>query len=172
MIYRSILMKRQFLGYIAVVIVLILAIWLPRFYLINLNFSEEIIDNLKTSHQEQLKILIEMNKLLVTLSTLCFAAIAAILFNLYKCKSVPSGQKWRIICASLLAGLSIYFGYLSQETVIWMLDSMFFNLSNNIVGLPIRLQFLCFIASVFCLGDFLIRSIDSKEQKNEMEQNV
>ena len=158
--YKCILMKRQFYFYATAMIVLLLAIVIPRFYLIHLKFSEEYIDEIKSIHQEQIEIFLEMCKLLITLSTLCFAAIGAVLFNLYKSKSVPSKQKWRIILASCLAGFSIYFGYLSQETVILMLDSNFFNLSTNFVWLPTQFQFICFIASVFFLGDFIIRSID------------
>lgn len=116
-------------------------------------YVEGEIKDLTNLQKTQLEIFVASINLLISLSTLIFGAVSALLFNIYK--RLKRSQQLRLTVTCLLAGLSIYCGYLSHQAVLWMLGGPFFNLANTLVALPSQIQFVTFLASIVFVGDFI-----------------
>jgi hypothetical protein len=102
---------------------------------------------------------VEMNKLMTTLATLTFGALGAFTLKRYELHSPPSGQVIRAVLSAVFCGFSLYAGYVSYETLVWMLHNGFFNLFNPHILWPTRMQFWTFIAAIWLLLEFVYRGV-------------
>lgn len=111
----------------------------------------------------QLEIRQANNELLIKMSTLLFGGLGALLFKGYleKGRKLPRPQRARAVVAAVLAGASIYFGYLSQDVTLWMLGASFFNLAHPILTTPTQLQFFAFLGAIAVLSDFTFHAIEA-----------
>lgn len=136
----------------AVIAALIL---LQQFYINPALYHSPVITSLSPLQDKQFQLFVEMNHLLVTLATLSVGAIGAFIFNRYKSSKPSTYQIGLAVLSWVLAGLSLFSGYVAYEKVIWMLQNSFFDLSTPLVAWPNRLQFWFLTASLFFLACFL-----------------
>jgi hypothetical protein len=112
-------------------------------------FAERVEDELTVRQQQQLSLYSSLNEHLITLATIVMA-FAGGLFGMttdIKTKLAPSAIA--IIWISILfSGISMYAGYSSHRSVIWMLVNQFFNLDNPHVYWPRVVQFYSFLLAV------------------------
>lgn len=128
-------------------------------------FVEEEIVDINSMQQRQLDMYIEMIKLLITLGTFLFGAIAAMFAHFYERRSTPRPQVRLALLAIILSGVSILCGYLSYHRVIWMLQVNVFNLAQPRIVWTSHLQFFLFLASAIAAAWFGYRA--TEEDENE-----
>ena len=120
------------------------------------------IDKLENIQEKELETFLDMNRLLTTLATAAIGGLGAIIFNRLK-KELRSSQLMLAGLAFFLAGLSLYFGYVSYHKVPWMLHYRFFDLTIDDIVVPERLQFLSLVSALFFFGDFALIGLLSPE---------
>ncbi len=102
--------------------------------------------DLTVSQVKQLDIYVESIKLLITLTSLLFGGFA---FYFKLAGNDQDGLRF-IEASAILAGVSIYFGYISYSTMVWMLSKHFFDLDTPILSLSRLLQVGTFLTSIGC----------------------
>lgn len=138
-------MKRwSFIPFLLVVAILVIAG--SCLYFLRARFAEDYVHELTSFHGAQLDMYKERCALFVTISTLILGATGAVMSR-REPKAGESSQKWAFFSATF-AGLGIYFGYLSYDAAIWMLDGHFFNLENAVVIGLTRMQLFSTTLSV------------------------
>jgi hypothetical protein len=130
-----------------------------QWFISSRSFAEAKLVSLSSFQEKQLEIFRESNSLLTTLATAAIGAIGAFVFNRYKEGDLPRGQRIRAMASAVLAGISLYCGFLSQEILLWMLQNSFFNLTNPRLVWTNELQFWSFLLSLAVLGDFFYRGL-------------
>jgi hypothetical protein len=140
-------MKRPIVA-VGIVIAVAALVWATELYLASADFAASRVRALDDFHKEQLALYREKNQLLTTLCTLVFGAVGALLLKSDATAGAVGLHKGWAFASCALAGVSIYFGYVSHEQVIWMLDSRFFDLFNDVVAWPSRIQFFSFLFAV------------------------
>lgn len=121
--------------------------------------AEVRVTTLDELQKQQVATFIEMNKLLTTLATLAMGALGAFVFNRYKEQPLPRAQAVRMLVTMVFVGLSLFFGYVSHERLIAMLDAQFFNLFSPLVSFPTRAQFWTFLIAVLYLAAFVFTDL-------------
>ena len=119
-------------------------------------FAEaKVIGNALNNLQEkQLEMYREFYALLTTLATATIGAVGAFLFNRYKSGPVPRAQRYRAIAVVVLC---------AHESVLWMLQQQFFNLTTHRVLWMTRLQVWIFLASLVVLLEFFAGGLGQEE---------
>jgi len=130
------------------------------------SFAEVEIESGSLTHlqEKQLDLFRESNALLSTLATAAIGGIGALLFNRYKDDKIPPGQRARAIVSVLSLAASLYCGFVSHETVLWMLQNQFFNLMNPRVLWAARVQSWCFLLALVVFADLFYRSCQSERE--------
>lgn len=128
-----------------------------------LSFASEEVSSLTSLQEKQLEVFVDMNKLLITLSTVSLGGIGAFVLNRYKGQSMPWYQVWRVTASWVFCGLSLYCGVLANERLIWMLQSGFFDLTNPRIIWVYRSQFWTLAIAIFFLADFFYRGLRKTE---------
>lgn len=136
-----------------------------------LSFADVEIESLTPLQEKQLDLYRESNALLSTLATAAIGGIGALLFNRYKDGKIPPGQRARTVLSVLLLAASLYSGFLSHETVLWMLQNQFFNLTNARVLWATRAQSWCFLLALILFADFFYRGLHT-EREDSIVQNA
>jgi hypothetical protein len=124
-------------------------------YVNNVSYVSPEITSLTALQEKQFQLFVEMNHLLVALSTLAVGAIGSFILNRYKAGNPSSFQTALAVSSWVLAGLSLFAGYLAYEKVLWMLQNRFFDLSNPQFLWVSRAQFWLLVSSLFFLACFL-----------------
>jgi hypothetical protein len=117
-------------------------------------FSETILSDLGPFDQKQLDVQMESIKLLITLASLAIGGAGALVLR--DDIRTYAGSAPRLSCTILLAALSILFGYVAENRLVWMLQESFFNLKNPVVSWPSRLQFWTFFGAIVGLSGLII----------------
>jgi hypothetical protein len=126
-------------------------------------FAEAALDKLSSFQEKQLELFRDLNNLLITLATAVIGAIGAFVLDRDKVGQLPRFQKLRALGGVLLAGISIFCGYISHETVVWMLQKGIFNVTNPRVLWSDRFQLWSFLGSLILLPDFFYRALRSRD---------
>lgn len=118
-------------------------------------FADAIPDFAAALQQRQIDSYFEMIKLLITLATLAMGGITGYVLNRKETTTLSRPQLRRVLASWTLCAVSLYFGYLANQQVTWMLNNGFFNPSNPRVWIPTRAQFWSFLACVVVFADFV-----------------
>jgi uncharacterized membrane protein YozB (DUF420 family) len=118
-------------------------------------------------YQQTIKIIIEMDKLLISLATLIIGVGGAFLvkkFDIEIHQDFP--QRALFVLMYYSAALSIYCGYVLYDNMVEMLGNKSFDANHSyLIQLPQNCQFYIFLFSLFCFSIFVIRGVN--HQKNE-----
>ena len=145
---------------VAVVVVVSLA--LAKRYFSHLSFVEHEISELTPLQEKQFGIFVDMSKLLITLATLALGGIGAFIFKRYEGKTLRGAQVFRVVTAWLLCVLSLYFGVVINEKLIWMFQSKFFNLANSRILWAYDAQFGTLAVAILLIADFFYHGLDNQ----------
>jgi hypothetical protein len=149
-------------GFYLGVLALALLIWQLQERMFSAPYIEAQTQSLNDLQQQQLNAFLEMNRLLVTLGT---ATLGALGFLMSAHKRGLKGRELVSAAASaVLAGCSLYFGYLAYQGIMWMLQNGFFNLDNAAILWARRAHFYTLLASGFFFADFIIHDLGQEER--------
>lgn len=137
-------------------------------FLTSIPFADAIPDNSEALKVRQLDSYFQMIQLLITLSTLVMGGITGYVIKGGRERGLSGRQLRRVIASWALCATSLYFGYLSYQQVVWMLNNGFFNPYNLRVWIPTRGQFWCFLASVVVFADFVHLSFQETTVQKEV----
>jgi len=156
-------------GFYIGVIALALVIWQIQQGMFSRPYIEAQTESLNPLQEQQLNAFLEMNRLLVTLGTATLGALGFLM------SANKGGLKWRELVSAaisaILAGCSLYFGYLAYQGILWMLQSSFFNLDNPAILWARRAHFYTLLLSAFFFADFIIHDV-GKEEKHEHTRQI
>jgi hypothetical protein len=138
----------------ALLLIVVGGLFALQWFISSRSFAEAKLVSLSSFQEKQLEIFRESDSLLTTLATAAIGAIGAFVFNRYNEGDLPRGQRIRAIASAVLAGISLYCGFLSQRILLWMLQKGFFNLTNPRLVWSDELQFWSFLLSLAVLGEF------------------
>ncbi len=139
-------------------------------YWVRLSFVERHLDKLTEFQKVQLELFVERNKLLIWLSSLVFGVIGFVLFKILGTKGSSPELRWLAVGAWLFAGLSIFFGYYSLGSLMWMMSERFFNLYSKPVEWASSFQFGSLLVSLIFLATFMLRTFNVSEESHNSEQ--
>jgi len=129
----------------------------------HLSLAEPLIADLNAIQAKQVDIYVQVTQQIFTLATLVLAGVG--LFITPERKISTQGPLWLLTSIAVLAGSSMYFGYLSFNTIVWMLSKQFFNLETPILHYLRLAQFWTFIASVFIFAWFWLKQSTQEKSK-------
>jgi hypothetical protein len=138
---------------------------LAQRYLTRLPYAEREIATLTPLQEKQFSLFVDMSKLLITLATLALGGIGAFVFKRYEGTSLRGAQVCRAITAWLLCVLSLYCGLFINESLIWMFQSGFFNLTNSRILLVYETQFWTLAVAILFLADFFYHGLNEQPPK-------
>lgn len=128
--------------------------------------KEERLYTLSVFQLQELEFFRQQLNLLITIATLVIGAVGTLIFHFYKTTVTVTQQRWALV-SCLLAGLSLYFGYITYDAMLWMLEGPFFNLSNVAIGVPSNLQVTSAAASIFCFVICFLITSTKKPRKTK-----
>lgn len=156
-------------GFYVGVVALALLIWQLQESMFSRPYIEAQTESLNPLQEQQLNAFLEMNRLLVTLGTATLGALGFLM------SANKGALKWRELVSAamsaILAGCSLYFGYLAYQGILWMLQSSFFNLDNPAILWARRAHFYTLLLSAFFFADFIIHDV-GKEETHERTRQV
>jgi len=115
------------------------------------------LDTLNELQKKSIEIVIEMNKLMISLSLLVIGGIGGFLLQKYqviKIRSIP--QKIIIVFSIVFSALAIYFGYLIYSKMVETLANNIFALAGNLIDQFQKYQYYSFLLSLILFGLFVI----------------
>jgi hypothetical protein len=92
-------------------------------------------DGLSSVQEKQIDIYVEMTTQLLTLATIVLGAVGTAFFRLVSepGPQAVQGERHILLLTGALAAVSVYIGYLSYTSTVWMLEKDFFNLDTPIL---------------------------------------
>lgn len=158
---------------IAVNLLIVLFILFLLFVLENLFITSDVIsescENMNNLESKAVDILVETNKLLVSLSLLVIGGMGGIVIkNNNESNASLLSLQIILIIGMLLSSLSIYFGYSLYIELTHMLSYSIYDVDSDLILQLQSGQFLCFIASivlgiVFLINHIIITNHETKE---------
>jgi len=152
-------MRNKNFKFYFVAALILFALLLLQLFFSQLQFTSDEVTSLSKLQEKQLDIFVDMNKLLITLSTVSLGGIGVFIFNRYKSQELPWYQIKRVVFAWIFCGLSLYCGVLTNERLVWMLQTGFFDLTNPRIIWVYRSQFWSLAIAIFFLADFFYRGL-------------
>jgi hypothetical protein len=156
-------------GFYIGVVALGVLIWQLQDHMFSAPYIETQTESLSQLQEQQLNAFLEMNRLLVTLGTATLGALGFLM------SSHKGGLKWRELlsaaASAVLAGCSLYFGYLAYQGILWMLQNGFFDLDNAAIQWARRAHFYTLLLSAFFFADFIIHDL-GKEEPREPKSEI
>lgn len=117
------------------------------------------LESLNELQEKSIEIILEMNKLIISLSLLLIGGIGAFLLQKYQSVKIHSlAQRMTIVLSIISASLSIYFGYVLYFRMVEMLSNNWFNPQSNLIEQPLMFQYYSFLLSVVLFGLFVINA--------------
>jgi hypothetical protein len=114
------------------------------------------LSKLRDSQERALGITLEMNKLVISLATLIFGAVAALVLGKEDVRRLDDVQIALALATLLGASSALYFSYLTYEKLVEMLSNNFLELNDDALLLPRQLQIDSLgVAVVMLAGLFL-----------------
>lgn len=124
------------------------------------------LDNLNKLQEKAVEIIIETNKLIVSLSVLIVGVVGG--FSLQKYPGIIIRrplQKTLVISCIAFASLSIFFGYFMYRGMVEMLANSMFDPTSVLVEWPQTFQFLCFFLAVLLFAFLVFSTVMSKSSE-------
>src|ERR1039458_697279 len=134
---RSIIERFGF--YVGAVAIALVA-WQVQRYASGQNILEPQVESLTQLQEQQLQAFLDMNRLLTTLGTTMLGALGFLLASGSKGQH-RSSVRWPALASGAFAGLSIFFGYVASEGILYMLRNQFFDLEAPVILRPHRAHF-------------------------------
>lgn len=157
----------RFAFYLAVIALAVL-VWRLQSSMFSQSYIEAQIEDLTPLEARQLDAFLQMNSLLVTLGTAVMGALGFL---------IGAGKRslsWRELLpasvSAVLAGCSLYFGYLAYQGILWMLQSSFFDLDNPAIQWTRRAHFYTLLGSAFFFADFMIHALGKDDAHEDAKQ--
>ena|SRR5215831_8781302 len=148
--------------YVAAVFVVASVFLFQRYmYRLGASYASPLVQNLTSLQEKQLEAFVEMNRLLTTLGTTLLGAMGFLLVG--RRVRLTRGELLVALASALCVALSLYFGYIAYQAVIWMLQNAFFDLGNPQVLWTLYAHFYSFLVGAFLFVDLAIHSFN-KEQ--------
>jgi len=117
------------------------------------------LDSLSDLQKKSIDIIIEMNKLIISLSLIVLGALGGFLIQKYQVVKIKSLMGKLIIVLSIFfSALSIYFGYVIYSRMVEMLSNKMFNPASNLIELSQKFQYYSFLSSLILFGLFVINA--------------
>lgn len=131
----------------------------------------EQVEKFSDPQKQALGVALEMNKLVVSLATLVFGAVGALVFTKDGAPRVTTSAGRAFVVLTLyFAALAIYFSYVAYDKLVEMLSNEFIDLNSDLLAEPRRLQVYALTASVVLLGMLVISILTaSKEEHHATE---
>jgi len=157
-------------AFYAACILLALFVWQVQQRLFSAPYVETSTESLSPLQDKQLDAFLEMNRLLTTLGTTLLGALGFL---------ISTGKRgllrWRelvpAMTSAVFAGASIYFGYVAYQSILWMLESSFFDLDNPAIQWTRQAHFYSLLLAAFFFCDFVIHNL-GKEPRDEQTQTA
>jgi len=121
-------------------------------------YIEVYVDTLSASQAKQLDAFLEMNRLVTTLGTGLLGAIGFLLANGRNAGS-PARELWAAIASAICVGVSLLSGYVVYQSILWMLESGFFNLNNPEILWVHHAHFYSFLLGVVFFAEFAFHDL-------------
>ena len=115
---------------------------------------------LKDSQDRALAITLEMNKLVISLATLIFGAVAALVLGKDSVRTLDHVQVTLALLALLGASAALYFSYLTYDKLVEMLSNQFLDLNDEAILLPRALQIDSLGVAVVMLAGLFLASVN------------
>ncbi len=149
-------------GFYVGTVLLAVAVWQFQRYMYtrSVSFIYPSLDALNPLQEKQLEAFLEMNRLLTTLGTTLLGAIG---FLMAGRRTRVSSELWTALASAVCVGLSVYFGYLAYQGILWMLQNAFFDLSNPQVSWTLHAHFYTFLLGVLLFADFALHSLGTED---------
>lgn len=127
-----------------------------------------VVTDLNELQKQSFNTLMEMTKLLISLSTALFGVIGYFALENYK-TSGRINLKYRIdiVAAFCLSALSIDFGYIFMEKWVEILSIGIFNPYDKLTRLPQNLQLISFLAALSFTGRFIIQILFNSKNNTQ-----
>jgi hypothetical protein len=128
---------------------------------LNGKFVYEVVNSLTAMQLKQLDALLEMNRLLTTLSTTLLAAVGFLIIK--ERKPRIRQELWAALASAVCIGLSLFFGYLVYLGILWMLGESFFDLTNPHILWARQAHFYAFLLGVVFFADFAFHYVREED---------
>ena len=127
------------------------------------NILEPQVESLTQLQEQQPQAFLDMNRLLTTLGTTMLGALGFLLASGSK-GQLRSSVRWPALASGDFAGLSIFFGYVASEGILYMLRNQFFGLEAPVILWPHRTHFYALLLSVFFFTDLAIHDLNAPQR--------
>jgi hypothetical protein len=148
-------MKRDPFFVVALSVAAVAAVVVWILYLAKAPFVQPIAQHLTTFQQGQLDLFQQRTSALLTVCTLIIGGAGGLLVHLSENSNAKRLQQRLAMTAIVLAGFSMFNGYLAYDAAIWMLENRFFNLESGAIHWCSQLQLwssvvaLCLVVGSF-----------------------
>ena len=151
-------------GFYIGTVAIALAAWQVQRYVAGQYILEPLVESLNQLQEKELQAFLDMNRLLTTLGTTMLGALG---FLLASGRSDQRGLsvRWPALASGAFAGLSVFFGYIAYEGILYMLKNQFFDLNAPVILWPHRAHFYTLLLSVFFFGDFAIHDLNKEDRR-------
>jgi hypothetical protein len=105
----------------------------------------------------------EMHRLLTTLATTLLGAMGFLLIRAGRHRSRP-GPPWTAIASAVCVGLSLYFGWLTHQAILVMLDQQSFNLRDAPLTWARNAQLYSFLLGVALFAIFAYQDLGRRDE--------
>jgi hypothetical protein len=109
-------------------------------------------ETLNAFDQKAVDVSIETVRNLTSMATLVFGAVGAVWFTKYASATIPPKVRRFGLAAAMLAGLSIYFGFIFERDMITMLTHRIVALQTTWLVWPLYAEIITFLISLFALA--------------------
>jgi len=148
-----------YIGAIAIAVVA----WLAQRYTSGQQIFESQVESLTQLQDQQLQAFLDMNRLLTTLGTTMLGALGFLLASRSKDRA-GSSVRWSALASGAFAGLSVFFGYIASEGILFMLRNQFFDLEAPVILWPHTAHFYALLLSVLFFSDFAIHDLNKEDR--------
>jgi len=158
-------MKIGKIAFYVSVLVLAVVVWRTQVSYTNRpQIYGELISDLSSLQEKQLAAFLQMNQLLISLSTALLGALGFLLVNTHKAGS-SARQLSPAFASAVFVGLSIYYGYHAYQDVVIMLQLPYptFNLNGNLIVWDRNAHFYSFLLGVFFFADFALQRLTTED---------
>jgi len=149
-----------YLGAIAIAVVA----WQVQRFASGQHILEPQVESLTQLQENELQAFLDMNRLLTTLGTTMLGALGFLLASGRK-DLTGSSVQWPALVSGAFAGLSVFFGYVASEGVLYMLRNQFFDLENPVILWPHKAHFYALLLSVFFFSDFALHGLNREDRR-------
>jgi hypothetical protein len=123
----------------------------------------ELITDLDSSQQSQLSAFLEMNRLIITLSTTTLGAVGFFLSRDRKGRFIAR-ELWAASACAVCVGLSLFYGYHAYQDIIFMLQYNTFDLNTSLIAWDRQWHLATFVLGTFFFADFAFNELNRKEE--------